>query len=184
VVAAADRPGLFADLAAALAAEGAEVLGARLGAAGAGQVLDVFQLQDAAGAPWGGRDPAAWSRLAARLEATACGASPPPAPTQLRRLGGQEITPVVATDADSSQEAAIIEVSGRDRPGLLASLARALAAEGLSVSSAHVGGSGPRVADAFYVTEPDGAKPDAARLEGAKAALLDVLRLAPAGGAH
>jgi [protein-PII] uridylyltransferase len=184
VVAAADRPGLFADLAAALAAEGAEVLGARLGAAGAGQVLDVFQLQDAAGAPWGGRDPAAWSRLAARLEATACGASPPPAPTQLRRLGGQEITPVVATDADSSQEAAIIEVSGRDRPGLLASLARALAAEGLSVTSAHVGGSGPRVADAFYVTEPDGAKPDAARLEGAKAALLDVLRLAPAGGAH
>jgi [protein-PII] uridylyltransferase len=184
VVAAADRPGLFADLAAALAAEGAEVLGARLNAAGEGQVLDVFQLQDATGAPWGARHPAAWARLAARLEAVASGAAPAPPPMKPRRAGEQEITPVVATDAESSGEAAIIEVSGRDRPGLLASLARALAEAGLSVTSAHVGGSGPRVADAFYVTEPDGTKPDAARLEAAKAALLDVLRLAPAGGAH
>jgi [protein-PII] uridylyltransferase len=82
---------------------------------------------------------------------------------------------VVTVDADSSGDAAIIEVSGRDRPGVLAELARALADAGLSVSSAHIDGSGPRLADAFYVTDPDGAKPAQEALDRARAALLDVL---------
>jgi [protein-PII] uridylyltransferase len=180
VVAAADRPGLFADLAAALAAEGADVLAARLNTARGGQVLDVFQLQDATGAPWGGLHPGAWSRLAARLERAASGGEPAPeAPRRVKP--GPVVAAVVTVDTDSSQDAAIIEASGADRPGVLAELARALADAGLSVSSAHIQSSGLMLADAFYVTDAEGAKPDAATLERAKAALLQVL--AGPGGA-
>ena len=174
VVATADRPGLFADLAGALAAEGANVLAARLNTARGGQVLDVFHLQDAGGAPWGRMHPEAWSRLARRLEAAATGGTPSPA--TVRRAGrGPVIAPVVTIDGDSSQDAAIIEVSGRDRPGVLVDLARAITEAGLSISSAHIDGSGLRLADAFYVTEPDGAKPEGDALERAKVRLAAVL---------
>jgi [protein-PII] uridylyltransferase len=186
VLASRDRPGLFADLAGALAAEGANVLAARLNTTADGQVLDLFQLQDGAGAPFGGTEPGARQRLARRLEAAA-------------RQGGAlhgsgaasgrafAISPNVTVDADSSQEAAIIEVSGRDRPGILADLARALAEAGLSVSSAHIDGAGLSLADAFYVTDSSGLKPDGATLERARAALTEVLAepaaLAGASGA-
>ena len=191
VVAATDRPGLFADLAGVLASEGANVLAARLNTArfegdGGGRVLDVFHLQDATGAPWGCVHPGAWGRLARGLEAAAMGEAPRPGPDP-RVLHGLEVAPAVVIDADSSEEAVIVEVSGRDRPGVLAELARALADAGLSVGSAHIEGSGPRLHDAFYVTDANGAKPDAEALEGARAALLGVLggadALARAGGA-
>ncbi|MBW3616745.1 MAG: [protein-PII] uridylyltransferase [Proteobacteria bacterium] len=186
VVAAADRPGLFADLAEALTAEGANVLAARLNTARGGQVLDVFQLQDGTGAPWGDQDPGAGERLVGRLEAAAAGDLF--GRRSARRAGkGPVIAPLVTVDADSSEDAAIIEVSGRDRPGVLAELARALADSGLSVSSAHIDGSGLRLADAFYVTDPAGAKPDRPALERARAALAGVLAepvaLAGASGA-
>lgn len=52
----------------------------------------------------------------------------------------------------------IIEVSGRDRPGLLYDIARELAEAKLSIRSAHVGAYGERVHDVFYV-EPLGGGP-------------------------
>jgi [protein-PII] uridylyltransferase len=81
----------------------------------------------------------------------------------------------VTIDSDSSEDAAIIEVSGRDRPGVLVDLARAITEAGLSISSAHIDGSGLRLADAFYVTEPDGAKPQGDALERARVRLAGVL---------
>jgi [protein-PII] uridylyltransferase len=182
VVAAHDRPGLFADLAAALAREGAEVRGARLNTARDGQVLDVLHLQDAAGSPWGRDHPEAWARLARVLETAVLDPSPPrPAMAQRSRAGSgaPESAPVVSLDTHASAEAAIIEVSGADRPGLLAELGRALAGAGLSIVSAHVESSSGRIADAFYVTDRDGVKPEAAALEAARGALLEVL--SPAG---
>ena len=56
-VAARDRRGLFADLAGCFAAVGANVVGARVYTSTAGQALDIFQLQDAAGAPFGAENP-------------------------------------------------------------------------------------------------------------------------------
>jgi len=175
VVAAADRAGLFADLAAALTREGADVLGARLHTGRDGRVLDVLHLQDAAGEPWGREHPGAWARLAGVLERAARGEGAAYAPGGRRRAGGAAgPAPAVAVDAASSAEAAIIEVSGPDRPGLLAELARALAGAGLSIASAHVESSSGRIADAFYVTDPEGAKPEAAALEAARTGLLAV----------
>ncbi|MGQ3376391.1 MAG: ACT domain-containing protein, partial [Caulobacteraceae bacterium] len=87
-------------------------------------------------------------------------------------------------DLEESPDAAVIEVSGADRPGLLADLARVLADHGLSIRSAHIAGFGERAVDSFYVTDGDGAKPDAGEaLETVRAALEGVLdrRAAPGG---
>ena len=68
------------------------------------------------------------------------------------------VAPRVAVDNDASELATVIEVSGRDRPGLLQALAAALASSGLSVQSAHVENFGERAVDAFYVVTDDGTK--------------------------
>jgi [protein-PII] uridylyltransferase len=59
----------------------------------------------------------------------------------------------------------VLEVRAHDRPGLLFTVTRVLAAEGLDVRSARVETLGAEVVDAFYVTDrsgrplaPDGAE--------------------------
>jgi [protein-PII] uridylyltransferase len=69
-----------------------------------------------------------------------------------------------------------VEASGRDRPGLLAGLARTLADAGLTITSAHIDGYGERAVDAFYVTGPAGTKlTDARKGNALKTALLAAL---------
>jgi len=50
----------------------------------------------------------------------------------------------------------VLEVLGRDRPGLLYDIARELADAKLSIRSAHVGAYGERVHDVFYVEKLGG----------------------------
>jgi [protein-PII] uridylyltransferase len=71
-----DRRGLFADLAACLAAMGANVVGARVYTSGAGQALDIFQIHDAAGGAFGVGNALVLSRLTLALEAAARGETP------------------------------------------------------------------------------------------------------------
>jgi [protein-PII] uridylyltransferase len=79
-------------------------------------------------------------------------------------------------DNDASETSTVVEASGRDRPGLLAALARTIADAGLQVLSAHIDGYGERAVDAFYVTGPGGEKLEDARKGNAlKTALLAVL---------
>jgi len=74
----------------------------------------------------------------------------------------------------------VIEVSGADRPGLLAELARTLSDHGLSIRSAHVAGFGERAVDSFYVTDGQGRKIASDRLlDEVHAALEGVLDQAP-----
>ena len=159
-VAARDRDGLFADLCQALATRGANVIGAKVFTSADGLALDVFYLQDASGAPFGEGHPKALHDLQRRLEAAAAGrleAVRTPGPSPLRRGAGQ-IETIVAIDNEATEAATIVEVSGRDRQGLLADLARALANAGLSIHSAHVENYGARAVDAFYVLDRNGDK--------------------------
>ncbi|MDZ4371347.1 MAG: [protein-PII] uridylyltransferase, partial [Phenylobacterium sp.] len=82
VVAAADRPRLFVDLAEAITAAGANVMGARVFTSRSGEALDVFYVQDVTGAPFGGADPKTLPKLA---EALACAARGEPLPRERRR---------------------------------------------------------------------------------------------------
>ena len=165
-IAATDRSGLFADLARALAEAGADVVGARVATAPDGTALDVFELQDGAGAPYGQAEPRRLTRLIAGLEAAALGKGgtaglPTPAPNP--RRAAFDVRPTVIIDLEETPGAAVVEVSGADRPGLLADLARTLADHRLSIRSAHIAGFGERAVDAFYVTDGKGQTPKAGR---------------------
>ena len=179
VVAATDRQRLFVDLAAAIVGAGANVVGARVFTSNSGQALDVFYVQDAAGQPYGADNPRSLTRLIESLEAAARGESAPAEPrrpTDLGRAAAFSIEPAVMLDNDASETSTVVEASGRDRPGLLAALARTIADAGLSILSAHIDGYGERAVDAFYVTGPDGRKLEDTRKGNAlKTALLAVL---------
>ena len=177
-VAARDRPGLFADLAAALAVAGADVVGARVATAANGTAIDVFELQDGAGAPYGAAEPRRLTRLTAALEKAARGEAraAPPSDRPSPRRATFDVRPVALIDLEESPDAAVIEASGADRPGLLADVARVLADHGLSIRSAHIAGFGERAVDSFYVTDGEGRKPEAGpALERLRMALEQVL---------
>src|SRR5207237_7648135 len=97
-------------------------------------------------------------------------------PIDLGRAAAFSIAATVALDNDTAEDATVVEASGRDRPGLLAALARTLADAGLSIQSAHIDNYGERAVDAFYVTGPNGAKlSDARKGNALKTALLAAL---------
>jgi [protein-PII] uridylyltransferase len=104
----------------------------------------------------------------------------PPAPIArrppARRAAAFKIEPWVRVDNELSVTATVVEVSARDRPGLLADVARVLAKANLSVTSAHIDGHGERVSDVFYVRRPDGGKlQEAEEIAALQEALLEVL---------
>jgi len=183
IISARDRRGLFADLAAVIAGFGANVVGARGFTVPGAEALDVFFVQDAAGFAYGVENPRGLERLIEALEAAARGEvvsfEARRAP-DLGRAAAFAITPTVTVDNDASDEASVIEVSGRDRPGLLADLARTLAKSGLTIVSAHVDNYGERAVDVFYVGDARGEKlADAKTLAALKAALIEVLDYDP-----
>ncbi|HEX4097918.1 MAG TPA: bifunctional uridylyltransferase/uridylyl-removing protein, partial [Caulobacteraceae bacterium] len=183
VVAVGDRLGLFADLASALASLGADVMGARVYTSKAGQALDVFYVQDAAGGPFGQDSPARLGRLVQGLEAAARGDPPPREPQRaldLGRAGAFSIAPAVAVDNETSEDCTVIEASGRDRQGLLGDLAGVLARHGLSIQSAHIENYGERAVDAFYVLDK-GAKLSSRKAQALRSSLVDVLGEAETG---
>jgi len=187
-VATRDRPGLFAALAAALSAAGADVVGARAGTAEDGTVLDVFEVHDGTGLPFGSSEPRRLKHLLTRLEIAARRGTAPearPATEVSRRRATFDVRPVVLIDNSASETAVVVEVSGANRPGLLAELARALSDHRLSIRSAHIASFGERAVDSFYVVDTRGRKPMVgAKLTALRTALEAVLdhRLeAPAG---
>ncbi len=179
VVAARDRQGLFADLALAISISRGNVVGARIFTSSDGEALDVFSIQDGAGAPFGADNPRTMERLVNALERAAKGEVIEPDPrrdTLAGRPSPFALAPVVAIDNDASDDATVIEASGRDRPGLLEGLARALSDQALSIQSAHIDGYGERAVDAFYVVDAQGAKlTDPTQLSATHARLTEVL---------
>ena len=184
VVAAPDRQRLFVNLVTAITAAGANVVGARVFTSGQGEALDVFYVQDGAGAAYGADNPRTLSRLAEALEAAGRGEATKGEPrrvTDFGRAAAFSITPTVMLDNDASEVSTVVEASGRDRPGLLAALANNISDAGLSILSAHIDGYGERAVDAFYVTEPNGGKlTDAKRMAALKADLMASLNEAEA----
>jgi [protein-PII] uridylyltransferase len=178
VVAARDRLGLFADLVTVLAGLGAEVVGARASTSRTGQALDVFHVQDATGAPLGLVRPERLNRVLGALRAAARGEG---VKLETRkaldagRAAAFTIAPVVVVDNDASMESTVVEASGRDRPGLLATLARAISRTGLSIQSAHIDNYGARAVDVFYVRGESGGKLDEGESARLKSALTEVL---------
>jgi len=184
VVAARDRRGLFADLALAIARLGGNLVGARIFTSATGEALDVFYVQDVGGRPFGEDHPHGLDRLARALEAAARGEGPSDKdlPTgDLRRASAFAIPSSVVIDQDASEVATVVEATGRDRPGLVHTLARRLSEAGLSIQSAHVDNYGERAVDSFYVVAADGGKlTNPALIAEVREGLLDILEAADA----
>ncbi|MEQ1781132.1 MAG: [protein-PII] uridylyltransferase [Hyphomonadaceae bacterium] len=181
LISAPDREALFADLCGALSAAGANIVAAHLYEAGDGRVLDVFDIQDSRGAAFGTDHSQALDRLVADLRAAALGGEgvkrPGKAPAASRRLAAFIISPLVRIDRAASANSTVIEVSGRDRPGLLYDIAREFADTKLSIRSAHVGAYGERVHDVFYVEKLGGGLMPVDMDEALTTRLVEILRV-------
>ena len=162
VVYTADHPGLFMRIAGALALAGATIVDARIFTTTDGMALDSFGIQNIeertavedkaklerirrhvikalAGEAWADRQLAKRKSLPERTEVFA-------------------VEPRVLINNHASRTHTVLEVNGRDRPGLLYDVTKALKDLGLVISSAHIATYGERVVDVFYVKDVFGLK--------------------------
>ena len=104
----------------------------------------------------------------ATVEAIAAGRLDPAA--RLRRSLCEGLAPTVVVRPEASSQSTVLEVRAADRTGVLYLVCAALAAQGLSVRSAHVDTLGPQAVDVFYVQEAHaGALSDTRAAEAAHA---------------
>jgi len=150
----ADHAGLFSRIAGALAVSRANIVDAKIMTMSNGMALDTFWVQDSAGGPFDRPDKLA--KLAVVFENVLTGdlkphrelARPPAFPSRTRVF---TVAPRVLVENKVSGSHTVIEVNGRDRPGLLFELTRALTGLNLQVSSAKISTYGEKVVDVFYV---------------------------------
>jgi [protein-PII] uridylyltransferase len=159
----ADHAGLFSRIAGALAVAGASIVDARIHTLTNGMALDTFWIQDAAGGAFDA--PHRLARLYVLIEQALSGrlrlsAEIRKASRALlgRRMRAIHVPPRVVIDNHASNTHTVLEVNGRDRPGLLHDITAAISEQGLQITSAHVTTYGVRAVDVFYVKDVFGLK--------------------------
>jgi [protein-PII] uridylyltransferase len=160
---AADHAGLFSRIAGALAVAGASIVDARIHTLTNGMALDTFWIQDAAGGAFD--QPHRLARLYVLIEQALSGRIR--LATEIRKVGRAllgrrmraiHVPPRVVIDNRASNTHTVLEVNGRDRPGLLHDVTAAISDQGLQIASAHVTTYGVRAVDVFYVKDVFGLK--------------------------
>ncbi|HYM03214.1 MAG TPA: [protein-PII] uridylyltransferase, partial [Stellaceae bacterium] len=157
----ADHPGLFSRITGALALAGANIVDAKILTMSNGMALDTFWVQDQSGGAFDRPDKLA--KLAVLFENVLSGRIRPQ--IELAKPGAIvsrtrvfTVPPRVLIDNKASLTHTVIEVNGRDRPGLLFELTRALTTLNLQISSAKISTYGEKVVDVFYVKDLFGHK--------------------------
>ena len=152
-----DDPGLFSRIAGAVAAAGVNIAGARITTCHDGTVLDVFFLQDMKNQAIEDIDEI--TRIQTLLEGALTGAVRfekaledrwHQTPLRVRQL---PVPSRVLLSNKISNAHTVIEVNGRDFPGLLHKITHCLADLGLQIQTASVSTYGERVVDVFYVKD-------------------------------
>jgi [protein-PII] uridylyltransferase len=147
---------LLSLFAGACAAAGANIAGAHITTTRDGYALDTFLLNREF------RDDEDELRRAKRITDTIQrllnGKEQLPALLQKRRIGSRgveafTVEPEIVINNALSDRLTVLEVSGRDRPGLLYELTSALSDLSLDIASAHVTTFGEKAVDVFYVTD-------------------------------
>ena len=170
-----DREGLFFRICAGLALAGASIIDARIHTTRDGMALDNLLVQDAQGRAY--TDRRLKNRLIRSVEGALRSEEPPslPRPAPESRKSAFRVAPSVAVAERASSRTTVVEVNARDRPALLAGLARAIHEQGLRIHSAHIATYGERAVDVFYLTK-HGRKLDASDGEELREALVDAAR--------
>ena len=176
-----DHAGLFSRIAGALAIAGASIVDARIHTMTNGMALDVFWIQDTNGGAFDA--PHRLARLSVLIEQTLSGRLRLAA--EIRKLSrgligsrmrAIHVPPRVVIDNHASSTHTVLEVNGRDRPGLLHDVTSRISALGLQIASAHVTTYGVRAVDVFYVKDVFGLKiENEQKLAQLRAALLEAL---------
>jgi len=158
-----DHAGLFSRIAGALAVAGASIVDARIHTLTNGNALDTFWIQDASGGAFDA--PHRLARLNVLIDQALSGriALGDEIRRTSRSLMGQRmraiyVPPRVVVDNRASNTHTVLEVNGRDRPGLLHDVTAAISEQGLQIASAHVTTYGVRAVDVFYVKDVFGLK--------------------------
>lgn len=171
-LAADDRPGLLAMIAAALAANRLEIMTAHIflrpTKSGRNEAVDFFSVRRFAREGEEATEPltrAELERIQSDLAVLITGQGEAANLLRERRGGpgmAQRPSPAVETgveiDDRASRRFTVIDVYAKDRPGLLYTIAKALHEVGLSIARSKIATEGARAADSFYVTEIDGSK--------------------------
>ena len=177
----ADHAGLFSKISGALAVAGGSIVDARIHTMTNGMALDTFWIQDAAGGAFDA--PHRLARLAVLIEQALSGRIRLGAEIRKmskvllgRRLRSIHVPPRVVIDNHASNTYTVLEVNGRDRPGLLHDVTAAISEQGMQIASAHVTTYGVRAVDVFYVKDVFGLKVENERkLATLREALLKAL---------
>src|SRR6185503_3883940 len=157
-----DTHGLFARLAGAMAISGANIVDAKIFTLANGMALDTFWIQDLEGKPFDG--PQRLARLAARVGIALSNRLDIQRELDSQRSSWPKrdrvftVQPRVLVDNNASDTFTVIEVNGRDRPGFLHVVTRALTRCSLQIASAHITTYGERAVDVFYVKDLFGLK--------------------------
>jgi [protein-PII] uridylyltransferase len=124
--------------------------------------LDTFWIQDLEGRPFDG--PQRLARLSARVELSLSNRLDIQRELDTQRGSWPKrdrvftVEPRVLIDNAASDTFTVIEVNGRDRPGFLHVVTRALTRCSLQIASAHITTYGERAVDVFYVKDVFGLK--------------------------
>ncbi len=178
----ADHAGLFSRIAGALAVAGASIVDARIHTLTNGSALDTFWIQDAAGGAFDA--PHRLARLHVLIDQALSGRLGLDGEIRRasralmgRRMRAIHVPPRVVVDNRASNTHTVLEVNGRDRPGLLHDVTAAISEQGLQIASAHVTTYGVRAVDVFYVKDVFGLKIENERkLAALRQALLIALQ--------
>ena len=175
-----DHAGVLARLAGGVAASGANIVDARVISRKDGLALDVLWVQDATSQAISDKE--ALLRLHTNIEKsmfghldidTAMRARLRATPARMRRIAAPSR---VLINNQISPTHTVIEINGKDAPGLLYRLTGALAEMGVQIQMASVSTYGNRVVDVFYVKDSFGLKLEAkARIKALEAALLKIV---------
>ena len=176
-----DRPGLFSDLAGAMALNNINVLSAHIYTWRDGTVVDIFTVTSPLDPM---RSHEIWEKVEHDLKDAFSGAldlgvrleekARPSIISRRKEWGGQ---PEIRIDNQSSDFFTLIEVFAEDRIGLLYQITHALFHLGLDIRIAKIATKKDQAADIFYVRDLDGEKVvDEKKVAQIKEALLQSLK--------
>jgi [protein-PII] uridylyltransferase len=180
-----DRPGLLADIAAALSANRIEITAAQIFARPRKglpvEAVDLLHVRPS-GRSSQPLESQELSKVASDIEGVLLGrlsadqllGKRTKLPSWAKRKG-PDVKTRVAIDNDVSPRYTVVDVYARDHVGLLYAIANVLYLEGLSIVLSKVNTEGLKAADVFYVETSEGGKLDHERCEALRQSLLSAI---------
>jgi [protein-PII] uridylyltransferase len=158
-----DHPGIFSQIAGAVALMSATIMDAKIVTMSDGMVIDSFSILNINNQAF--NQPRQVERLRKRISESLSGGihlkkelAKLSKARMIAKEGSFSVAPRVIIDNRASATDTVIEVNGRDRVGFLYDVTSAISELGIKISSAHITTYGEHVVDTFYVKDIFGLK--------------------------